>query len=133
LANQESSSLLARMFSVPELKKRIFFTLSMLAVYRIGVFVTLPGVNRAKMVEFFQGAEAQGFLGLFNTFSGDAIKQLSVFALGIMPYISASIIFQLLTVVIPTLDKLNKEGDAGRKKINQWTRYSTVGLAVFQG
>lgn len=133
MANQESSSLLARMFSVPELKKRIFFTLSMLAVYRIGVFVTLPGVNRAKMVEFFQGAEAQGFLGLFNTFSGDAIKQLSVFALGIMPYISASIIFQLLTVVIPTLDKLNKEGDAGRKKINQWTRYSTVGLAVFQG
>ena len=72
------------MFSVPELKKRILFTLSMLAVYRIGVFVTLPGVNRAKMAEFFQGAEASGFLGLFNTFSGDAIKQLSVFALGIM-------------------------------------------------
>jgi preprotein translocase subunit SecY len=121
------------MFSVPELKKRILFTLSMLAVYRIGVFVTLPGVNRFKMAEFFQGAEAQGFLGLFNTFSGDAIKQLSVFALGIMPYISASIIFQLLTVVIPTLDKLNKEGEAGRKKINQWTRYATVCLALFQG
>ena len=133
MANQESSSLLTRMFSVPELKKRILFTITMLAVYRIGVFVTLPGVDRVKMGEFFQGAEAQGFLGLFNTFSGDAIKQLSVFALGIMPYISASIIFQLLTVVIPTLDKLNKEGEAGRKKINQWTRYATIGLALFQG
>jgi len=105
----------------------------MLAVYRIGVFVTLPGVDRNAMAEFFTGGEAAGFLGLFNTFSGNAIKQLSVFALGIMPYISASIIFQLLTVVIPALDKLNKEGEAGRKKINQWTRYSTIGLAIFQG
>jgi len=133
LATHESKSILARVFGIPELKKRILFTLSMLAVYRIGVFVTLPGVDRAAMAEFFTGGEAAGFLGLFNTFSGNAIKQLSVFALGIMPYISASIIFQLLTVVIPALDKLNKEGEAGRKKINQWTRYSTIGLAIFQG
>jgi preprotein translocase subunit SecY len=133
LANNESKSILARVFGIPELKKRIIFTLTMLAVYRIGVFVTLPGVDRAAMAEFFTGGEAAGFLGLFNTFSGNAIKQLSVFALGIMPYISASIIFQLLTVVIPALDKLNKEGEAGRKKINQWTRYSTIGLAIFQG
>jgi preprotein translocase subunit SecY len=133
LANNESKSILARVFSIPELKKRIIFTLTMLAVYRIGVFVTLPGVDRSAMADFFTGGEAAGFLGLFNTFSGNAIKQLSVFALGIMPYISASIIFQLLTVVIPALDKLNKEGEAGRKKINQWTRYATIGLAIFQG
>ena len=128
----ESKPLYLRIWQIPELRKRILFTLSMLAVFRIGVFVTLPGVNRAEMGKLFAGEAAQGFLGLFNTFSGDAIKQLSVFALGIMPYISASIIFQLLTVVIPTLDRLNKEVD-GRKKINQWTRYSTIVLAIFQG
>jgi preprotein translocase subunit SecY len=128
----ESKPLYARIWQIPELRQRIIFTLSLLAVYRIGVFVTLPGVDRVAMGSFFTGGEAQGFLGLFNTFSGDAIKQLSVFALGIMPYISASIIFQLLTVVIPTLDRLNKEVD-GRKKINQWTRYSTIVLALFQG
>jgi preprotein translocase subunit SecY len=129
----ESKSLFARIWQIPELKKKIIFTLTMLAVYRIGVFVTLPGVDRNAMNEFFTGGEAAGFLGLFNTFSGNAIKQLSVFALGIMPYISASIVFQLLTVAIPTLDRLNKEGEQGRKKINQWTRYATIGLALFQG
>ncbi|MEE2757695.1 MAG: preprotein translocase subunit SecY [Myxococcota bacterium] len=108
------------------------FTLSLLAVYRIGVFVTLPGVDRAAMSKFM-ASQTTGFLGLFNMFSGGAIEQLSVFALGIMPYISASIIFQLLTVVIPTLDRLNKEGEQGRKKINQWTRYATVALSVVQG
>ena len=81
----------------------------------------------------FMASQTTGFLGLFNMFSGGAIEQLSVFALGIMPYISASIIFQLLTVVIPTLDRLNKEGEQGRKKINQWTRYATVGLSIVQG
>jgi preprotein translocase subunit SecY len=108
------------------------FTLSLLAVYRIGVFVTLPGVDRGKMA-LYMSSQQNGFLGLFNMFSGGAIEQLSVFALGIMPYISASIIFQLLTVVIPTLDRLNKEGEQGRKKINQWTRYSTVALSIVQG
>jgi len=106
----------------------------MLAIFRIGIFVTLPGVDRASMRDFFTSADAaQGFLGIFNAFSGNAIMQLSVFALGIMPYISASLIFQLLTVVIPTLDRLNKEGEQGRKRINMWTRYATIILASFQG
>ena len=121
-----------KIFQITELRRRIMFTLSLLAVYRIGVFVTLPGVDRVAMSKFMQ-SQTNGFLGLFNMFSGGAIEQLSVFALGIMPYISASIIFQLLTVVIPTLDRLNKEGEQGRKKINQWTRYSTVALSVVQG
>ncbi len=124
---------LIKIFQITELRKRIIFTLSLLAVYRIGVFVTLPGVDRNEMIKFVQANASNSFLGLFNMFSGGAIEQLSVFALGIMPYISASIIFQLLTVVIPTLDRLNKEGEQGRKKINQWTRYSTIGLALVQG
>ena len=121
-----------KIFQITELRRRIMFTLSLLAVYRIGVFVTLPGVDRAAMSKFM-ASQTTGFLGLFNMFSGGAIEQLSVFALGIMPYISASIIFQLLTVVIPTLDRLNKEGEQGRKKINQWTRYATVALSIVQG
>lgn len=125
-------STLIRIFQIPELRKRIIFTLALLAVYRIGVFVTLPGVDRSRMIEFM-ASQQTGFLGLFNMFSGGAIEQLSVFALGIMPYISASIIFQLLTVVVPTLDRLNKEGEQGRKKINQWTRYGTIALALVQG
>jgi preprotein translocase subunit SecY len=123
---------IVRIFQIPELRKRIIFTLSLLAVYRIGVFVTLPGVDRGEMIRFME-SQANTFLGLFNMFSGGAIEQLSVFALGIMPYISASIIFQLLTVVIPTLDRLNKEGEQGRKKINQWTRYATIVLSIVQG
>ncbi len=126
-------STLIKIFQIAELRKRIIFTLSLLAVYRIGVFVTLPGVNREAMKDYMQQSAQGTFLGLFNMFSGGAIEQLSVFALGIMPYISASIIFQLLTVVIPTLDRLNKEGEQGRAKINQWTRYSTVALSVVQG
>jgi len=126
--------ILTRIWQIPDLKKRILFTLGMLAIFRIGIFVTLPGVDRASMRDFFTSADAaQGFLGIFNAFSGNAIMQLSVFALGIMPYISASIIFQLLTVVIPTLDRLNKEGEQGRKRINMWTRYATIVLASFQG
>jgi preprotein translocase subunit SecY len=124
--------ILTRIWQIPDLKKRILFTLAMLAIFRIGIFVTLPGVDRDAMREFFAD-DSQGFLGIFNAFSGNAIMQLSVFALGIMPYISASIIFQLLTVVIPTLDRLNKEGEQGRKKINSWTRYATIVLASFQG
>jgi preprotein translocase subunit SecY len=123
---------IVRIFQIPELRKRILFTLALLAVYRIGVFVTLPGVDRRAMSMFMAGQQ-NNFLGLFNMFSGGAIERLSVFALGIMPYISASIIFQLLTVVIPTLDRLNKEGEQGRKKINQWTRYGTIALSIVQG
>lgn len=117
---------------VPELRKRLLYTLGMLAVYRIGVFVTVPGVDREIMSNYIRYGQT-GLLGLFDMFSGGAISQMSVFALGVMPYISASIIFQLLAVVIPSLERLQKEGDQGRRKINQYTRYSTVALAAIQG
>ena len=117
---------------IPELRKRLLFTLGMLAIYRVLVFVTIPGVNRSVMQEIMRGASGS-FLGMFNMFSGGALEQLSIIALGIMPYISSSIIFQLLTVVVPTLERLQKEGEAGRKKINQYTRYGTILLAVVQG
>jgi len=117
---------------VPELRKRVFYTLAMLAVYRIGVFVGVPGVDPQVMKEYLQ-SQGGGLLGMFNMFTGGALEQVSIFALGIMPYISASIILQLLTVVIPAVERLNKEGDAGRRKINQYTRYGTVLLSVIQG
>ncbi|MBN2723666.1 MAG: preprotein translocase subunit SecY [Deltaproteobacteria bacterium] len=117
---------------IPELRKRLLLTLLLLAIYRIGVFVTVPGVDRNVMKQIMSGASGT-FLGLFNMFSGGALKQLSIFALGIMPYISASIIIQLLTVVVPHLEQLNKEGEAGRRKINQYTRYGTVLLCIIQG
>jgi preprotein translocase subunit SecY len=117
---------------IPELRRRVLFTLGLLAVYRIGVFCSLPGVDRHNMMKLMASQQG-GFLGLFNMFSGGAIENLSIFALGVMPYISASIIFQLLTVVIPTLDRLNKEGEQGRRKINQWTRYATILLSMVQG
>jgi preprotein translocase subunit SecY len=104
----------------------------MLAVYRIGVFIAVPGVDRNVMEQYMRSGQS-GFLGLFNMFSGGALEQLSVFALGIMPYISASIILQLLGVVIPHLESLQKEGEQGRKKINQYTRYGTVLLSLIQG
>ncbi|MEE9537446.1 MAG: preprotein translocase subunit SecY, partial [Desulfobacterales bacterium] len=119
-------------FKIPELKKRIFFTLALLIVYRIGVHVPVPGIDSAALASFFARAEGTIF-GIFNMFSGGAFERLSVFALGIMPYISASIILQLLTVVIPHLEQLKKEGEAGRKKITQYTRYSTVVLSIIQG
>lgn len=117
---------------VPELRNRLLYTLALLAAYRIGIFVTVPGVDREIMANYIRYGQT-GLLGLFDMFSGGAISQMSVFALGVMPYISASIIFQLLAVVIPALERLQKEGDAGRRKINQYTRYSTVGLAMVQG
>ena len=122
----------ANIGKVPELRKRILFTLAMLAVYRVGIFVTTPGVNRVEMQNLIASGGQGSFLGMFNMFSGGALEQLSIFALGIMPYISASIILQLLTVVVPTLDRLNKEGEQGRKKINQYTRYGTILLSVVQ-
>lgn len=115
-----------------DLAKRILFTLAMLAVYRVGVHVPTPGVDSSAVMAFFQ-AQSAGIFGLFNTFTGGALSQFSVFALGIMPYISASIIFQLLTSAIPYLEALKKEGEQGRRKINQYTRYATVVLAVIQG
>ncbi|HEC98858.1 MAG TPA: preprotein translocase subunit SecY [Proteobacteria bacterium] len=117
---------------IAELRKRIFFTLMMLAVFRIGVQIPTPGINTEALAAFF--AATQGTLfGLFDMFSGGALEKFSIFALGIMPYISASIILQLLTVVIPHLEKLSKEGEAGRKKITQYTRYGTVLLSIIQG
>jgi preprotein translocase subunit SecY len=119
-------------FKIPELKKRIFYTLALLTVYRIGVHVPTPGIDTVALASFF--AKAQGtLLGLFDMFSGGALERLSVFALGIMPYISASIILQLLTVVVPHLERLSKEGEQGRKKITQYTRYGTVVLSIIQG
>lgn len=117
---------------IPELKRRIMVSLVLLAIYRIGVFVPTPGIDSNALAAWF--AQARGtLLGLFDLFSGGALENLSVFALGIMPYISASIILQLLTVVIPHLEKLSKEGEAGRKKIIQYTRYGTVILSIIQG
>lgn len=115
-----------------ELRSRILFTLGMLAIYRIGVAVPTPGVDGNAVIQFFQ-SQSGGIFGLFNTFTGGALERFSVLALGIMPYISASIIFQLLQAAIPYLEALKKEGEHGRRKINQYTRYATIVLAVIQG
>ena len=117
---------------IPELKKRILFTLFMLAVYRVGCHIPTPGIDGAALSAFFSDKQGSLF-GLFDMFSGGALSNMSVMALGIMPYISSSIILQLLTVVIPHLEKLKKEGEQGRKKITQYTRYGTVILSVVQG
>ena len=122
---------IANMFRIQELRKRLFFTLGILAVYRLGIFITTPGIEREAMQAFMQSQG--GLLSLFNLFSGGAVEQASIFALGIMPYISASIIIQLLAVVVPALEQLQKEGELGRRKITQYTRYGTIGLAVVQG
>jgi len=114
------------------LQKKILFTLGFLALYRIGVHVPIPGVDAARLSEFFQSQGANAF-GMINMFSGGALQRFSIFALGVMPYISASIIAQLLTVVVPHLEALSKEGEAGRKKITQYTRYGTIVLALIQG
>lgn len=119
-------------FKLPELRKRVLYTLAMLAIYRLGIFVAVPGVDRSVMAQIVKQG-AGGFLGYFNMFSGGALSNLSVFALGIMPYISASIIMQLMTAVIPRLEQLSKEGESGRRKINQYSRYGTVFLALVQG
>lgn len=117
---------------IPELKKRVLFSLAMLAVYRVGCHIPTPGIDGQALAHFFK--QAQGtLLGLFDMFSGGALEKLTVFALGIMPYISSSIIFQLLTVVVPAIEKLSKEGESGRKKIIQYTRYGTIVLSVVQG
>ncbi len=117
---------------ITELRQRILFTFAMLAVYRVGAFIVTPGINPDVVRDFFEQMQGTVF-ELFTMFSGGALEQLSIFSLGIMPYISASIIFQLLTVVIPQLEELKKEGEQGQRKINQFTRYATIGLALFQG
>ena len=114
-----------------DLRKRLIFLLLALIVYRIGAHIPVPGIDPEQLAALFQ-SQAGGILGLFNMFSGGALSRFTVFAIGIMPYISASIIMQLMTVVVPTLEQLKKEGEAGRRKITQYTRYATVVLAVFQ-
>jgi preprotein translocase subunit SecY len=122
---------LQNIFKIPELKKRVLFSLGMLLVYRVGCHIPTPGIDGLALSHLFK--QAQGtLLGLFDMFSGGALEKLTVFALGIMPYISSSIIFQLLTVVVPAIEKLSKEGESGRRKIIQYTRYGTVVLSVVQ-
>jgi len=121
----------ANIFRIPDLRNRVLFTLGLLAVYRLGAHVPTPGIDAARLEQFF--AQNQGtFFGFIDMFSGGMFRRLTVFALGIMPYITASIILQLMTVVVPALEKLQKEGELGRRKITQWTRYLTVGLAMMQ-
>ena len=120
---------------IPDLRKKIFFTLGLIAVYRIGTYIPTPGIDGAKLAQFFANLAQQSggaLFGIMNMFSGGAISRLTIFALGIMPYISSSIIIQLLTAVIPALEKLAKEGEAGHKKIVQYTRYGTILLSVIQ-
>ncbi|HEX9285058.1 MAG TPA: preprotein translocase subunit SecY [Nitrospirales bacterium] len=118
-------------FNIPELRNRILFTLGMLAVYRIGAHIPTPGINQDELAKFLQ-KEGGALLGFLDIFSGGALSRMTIFALGIMPYISASIILQLLTVVIPHLTKLAKEGERGRKKIIQYTRFGTIGIGLIQ-
>ncbi len=121
----------ANIFKIPDLRKRVLFTLGLLAVYRLGALIPVPGIDANKLELFF--TQNQGsFFGFIDMFSGGMFRRLTVFALGIMPYITASIILQLMTVVVPALEKLQKEGELGRRKITQWTRYLTVILALFQ-
>ncbi len=122
----------ANMFRIPDLRRRILFTLLLLAIYRLGGHIPTPGIDANRLEQFFQSAGAGTVFGFIDLFSGGMLRRLTIFALGIMPYITASIILQLLTVVIPTLEKLQKEGELGRRKITQWTRYLTVGLSLMQ-
>jgi preprotein translocase subunit SecY len=124
-------SWLANAWRVPELRRRVLFTAAILAVYRFGSWVPAPGVDSETIEDYFSGRSGT-VLGLLNVFSGGALSQFAIFALGIMPYVTASIILQLLTVVVPKLEQLQKEGEAGFAKINQYTRYLTVGLAAAQ-
>jgi preprotein translocase subunit SecY len=123
---------LQNIFKVPELKRRILFTLGFLAIYRVGCHVPIPGIDAKALEEFFQ-AQQGGILGFVSMFSGGALRRMTVFALGIMPYISASIILQLLQAVVPSLEQLSKEGAVGHKKITQYTRYGTILLSLVQG
>jgi len=129
LANETAT--LGKTGKFGDLKRRLMFLLGALIVYRIGAHIPVPGIDPVRLAELFQGQQG-GILGIFNLFSGGALSRFTIFALGIMPYISASIIMQLMTVVSPQMEALKKEGEAGRRKITQYTRYGTLGLAIFQ-
>ena len=120
-------------FKIEELRKRILFTLALILVYRFGSFVVIPGINPESLSALQQQVEGNGLMGLLNIFSGGAFSNASIFALGIMPYISASIVIQLMGIVVPYFQKLQKEGESGRRKINQWTRYLTIIVLLLQG
>src|SRR5210317_1003247 len=119
------------LFRVPELKNKILYTLLLLLIYRFGAHITVPGLDVGVLRQQF-GALQNTFFGIYDMFVGGGLSRATIFALGIMPYISASIMFQLLAAVFPTVEKLQKEGDEGRKKLTQWTRYTTVGLSLMQ-
>ena len=118
-------------FRIPEVRKRILFTLGIFLVYRVGAYIPIPGINIEALSQstLFQ----TGTFGLMNIFAGGALRRMSIFSLGVMPYIMASIIFQLLTIAIPRLEEIARQGEEGRQKINQWTRYFTIPIAVIQG
>ena len=122
---------LRNIFAIPDLRKRVLFTFALLAVYRVGCHIPSPGIDPNALLEFMQQAQ-NSFLGFVNTFTGGSLGKFTIFALGIMPYITASIILQLLTVVWPYLEKLSKEGELGRRKITQYTRYGTVVISIIQ-
>src|SRR2546430_6588508 len=119
-------------FSIPEIRKKLMFTAAMLALYRLGAYIPAPGIDLDVAKHFQNNFSGNNILGFLNLFSGGSLSRLSLFALGIMPYITASIILQLLTVVVPSLEKLSKEGEVGQQKITQYTRYLTVALAAGQ-
>src|SRR5437868_14375502 len=119
------------LFRIPDLRNRVLFTLALLAVYRIGAHIPTPGINIAALTRLFEQGQGS-VLGIFDLFSGGNLRRLTIFALGIMPYITASIILQLMTVVFPYLEKLQKEGELGRRKITQYTRYLTIVLSIIQ-
>src|ERR687884_1750380 len=123
---------LKNMFKIPDLRNKIVFTLLVIAIYRLGSNITVPGIDFAAVQDLQRQAERGGVLGFLNLFSGGALTQMAVFALGIMPYITSSIIMQLLAVVIPRIEQWQNQGAVGQKKITQWTRYMTVGLAILQ-
>jgi preprotein translocase subunit SecY len=131
MAQNQAANAVANIFRTPELKEKIYFTLLCLLVYRIGAQITAPGVDSTALLDFFQQQSSGGLLGLYDLFTGGGLSRATVFALGIMPFISASIFMQIGAAVIPQLEKLNKD-EEGRKKVNQWTRYMTVGLAWVQ-
>src|SRR5665809_25381 len=123
---------IANAFAIPEIRRKLLFTAAMLALYRLGAYIPAPGVDVETVQSLENNFAGSNILGFLNLFSGGSLSRLSLFALGIMPYITASIILQLLTVVVPALDRLQKEGEVGQQKITQYTRYLTVGLAFGQ-
>ena len=120
-------------FKIEELRKRILYTLGLILIYRLGSFVTLPGINPEALANLHSQVEGNGLLGLLDLFSGGAFSNASIFALGIMPYISASIVIQLMGILVPHFQKLQREGESGRRKLNQWTRYLTIAVVLLQG